>query len=39
VFGAAGALVAAVMLGAAWQIISFYLGYFQQINDAINMNK
>jgi hypothetical protein len=27
-----------VMLAAAWQIISFYLGYFQQINDAINMN-
>ncbi|HTD65804.1 MAG TPA: type II secretion system F family protein, partial [Candidatus Limnocylindria bacterium] len=38
VFGLAGALVGCVMLMAAWQIISFYLGYFQQINDAINMN-
>ena len=38
VFAAAGALVAAVMLMAAWNIIKFYLGYFQQINDAINMN-
>jgi type II secretory pathway component PulF len=38
VFGLAGMLVAGVMLMAAWQIISFYLGYFRQINDAINMN-
>lgn len=38
VFGLAGALVACVMLMAAWNIIKFYLGYFQQINDAINMN-
>lgn len=38
VFGLAGALVAGVMLMAAWNIIRFYLGYFQQINDAINMN-
>jgi type II secretory pathway component PulF len=38
VFTLAGALVGCVMLLAAWQIISFYLGYFQQINDAINMN-
>ncbi len=38
VFGLAGVLVGGVMLMAAWQIISFYLGYFRQINDAINMN-
>jgi type II secretory pathway component PulF len=38
VFGLAGMLVGCVMLMAAWQIIRFYLGYFQQINDAINMN-
>ena len=38
VFGLAGVLVGCVMLAAAWQIISFWLGYFQQINDAINMN-
>ena len=38
VFGLAGALVACVMFMAAWNIISFYLGYFQQVNDAINMN-
>lgn len=38
VFAFAGALVAGVMLMAAWNIIRFYLGYFQQINDAINMN-
>ena len=38
VFGLAGVFVAGVMLMAAWQIISFYMGYFQQINDAINMN-
>lgn len=38
VFGLAGALVGGVMLMAAWQIISFYLGYFRQIDDAINMN-
>jgi hypothetical protein len=38
VFGLAGALVGCVMLLAAWQIISFWLGYFRQINDAINMN-
>ena len=38
VFGLAGALVGCVMLMAAWNIISFYLGYFQQVNDAINMN-
>lgn len=37
VFGSAGLLVAAVMLMAAWQIIHFYLGYFQQVNDAIKM--
>jgi type II secretory pathway component PulF len=38
VFGLAGALVGCVMLMAAWNIIRFYVGYFQQINDAINMN-
>ena len=38
VFAFAGALVACVMLMAAWNIIAFYLGYFQQVNDAINMN-
>ena len=38
IFGLAGALVGCVMLYAAWSIISFYLGYFQQVNDAINMN-
>ena len=38
VFAAAGALVAGVMLMAAWNIIKFWLGYFQQINEAINMN-
>jgi len=25
-----------IMLVVAWKIISFYLGYFQQVNDAIN---
>ena len=38
VFGLAGVLFGGVMLMAAWNIIKFYLGYFQQINDAINMN-
>ncbi len=38
VFGLAGALVACVMLMAALNIISFYIGYFRQIDDAINMN-
>jgi type II secretory pathway component PulF len=38
VFGLAGVLFGCVMLMAAWNIIKFYLGYFQQINDAINMN-
>jgi len=38
IFAAAGALVGCVMLMAAWNIIKFWLGYFQQINDAINMN-
>ena len=37
VFATAGALVGLVMLGVAWQIIRFYLGYFQQVTDAINM--
>ena len=37
VFAAAGALVGLVMLGVAWQVIRFYLGYFQQVSDAINM--
>ena len=38
VFGLAGVLVGGVMLMAAWQIISFYVNYFRQIDDAINMN-
>jgi type II secretory pathway component PulF len=38
VFGLAGVLVGCVMLLAAWQIISFWLGYFRQIGDAINFN-
>jgi type II secretory pathway component PulF len=39
VFGLAGLLVACVMLMVAFNIISFYLGYFKQIGDAINMNQ
>ena len=39
VFGLAGLLTAFVMLMAAWNIIKFYVGYFQQVNDAINMNQ
>ena len=38
IFGFAGLLVGGVMLMAAWGIISFYLSYFGQLNDAINMN-
>ena len=38
VFGLAGLFMGGVMLLAAWNIIRFYMGYFQQINDAINMN-
>ena len=38
IFAAAGVLVGCVMLMVAWNIISFYLGYFRQIDDAINMN-
>jgi type II secretory pathway component PulF len=38
IFGTAGLLVAGVMLMAAWNIIKFWLGYFQQINDAIDFN-
>lgn len=38
IFGLAGVLVGCVMLFAAWNIIRFYVGYFQQIDDAINMN-
>ncbi len=38
VFGLAGVLVGCVMLMAAWNIIGFWLGYFRQIDDAINMN-
>jgi len=38
VFALAGALVGAVMLMVAWNVIKFWLGYFQQINDAIDMN-
>jgi type II secretory pathway component PulF len=39
IFAAAGVLIGVVMLLVAWQIIGFYLGYFQQVNDAINMNQ
>ena len=39
VFGLAGVLVACVMLLVAFNIIKFYVGYFQQIGDAINMNQ
>jgi type IV pilus assembly protein PilC len=39
VFGLAGALVGCVMLMVAYNIIKFYVGYFQQIGDAINMNQ
>jgi type II secretory pathway component PulF len=34
VFGSAGVLIAAIMLFVAWQVIHFYLGYFQQIQNA-----
>ena len=30
-------LLANFMLVVAWKIIQFYLGYFQQVNDAINL--
>jgi type II secretory pathway component PulF len=39
VFGFAGLLVGLVFLGAAFEIVSFWMGYFQQINDVIDMNK
>jgi type II secretory pathway component PulF len=35
VFGSTGVLIFAIMLLVAWQIISFYLGYFRQIQDAV----
>jgi type II secretory pathway component PulF len=38
IFGLAGLLYGGVVLAVAWNIIGFYLGYFRQINDAINMN-
>ena len=34
VFGCAGLLIFTIMLLAAWQVISFYLGYFKNIQDA-----
>ena len=34
VFVGAGALIFGIMLLVAWQVISFYLGYFKQIQDA-----
>jgi type IV pilus assembly protein PilC len=37
-FGLAGAFVGCVMLIVALQIVGFWLGYFQQVNDAVNMN-
>jgi type II secretory pathway component PulF len=39
VFGLAGVFVAGVMLLVAFNIIRFYVGYFQQIGDAINMGQ
>lgn len=33
--GAGGLLVGAIMIGVAWQIIAFWLGHFQQIQQAI----
>ena len=39
VFGLAGLLVGCVMLMVAWNVVRFYMGYFQQMNDAINMNQ
>ncbi len=39
IFGGAGILVGLVMLFAAFGIIQSWMGYFQQVNDAINMNK
>src|SRR5688572_20338485 len=36
VFGLAGLLVGCVMLMVAWNVVRFYMGYFQQMNDAIN---
>lgn len=39
VFGLAGVLVGGVMLLIAFNVIRFYVGYFQQIGDAINMNQ
>jgi hypothetical protein len=38
IFSVAGLLVGGVMLMIAFNIIKFYMGYFQQINHAINMN-
>lgn len=34
---ACGALIGAVMLLVAWQVISFYIGYFQMIDDGTKM--
>lgn len=39
VFGTAGLLVGLVFAMAAFQIISFWAGYFQQINNAVNFNQ
>jgi type II secretory pathway component PulF len=36
IFGTAGLLIGLVFLMAAIQIVRFYMGYFQQINNAIN---
>jgi len=38
IFGLAGVLVGLVFLLVAIQIVSFYMGYFQQINNVINGN-
>ncbi len=38
IFTTAGLLVGLVMLYAAFGIIRSWMGYFQQVNDAINMN-
>jgi type II secretory pathway component PulF len=39
VFGLAGMFVAGLMFLVAFNIIRFYVGYFQQIGDAINLSQ
>lgn len=38
IFGFAGLLIGLVFVMVAVQIVLFWMGYFQQINDAVNMN-